>query len=73
MINLADKRGLSDLHHQWDLHYPLPVSIELHQQSLPILFGASPGRKCSGGELKIYVLTAMIILLQDINVKSHEY
>jgi len=49
------------------------VLIELHHQSLPILFDASPERKCSGGELRIYVLTAMIVLLQDINVENHEY
>jgi hypothetical protein len=49
------------------------LSIEPHHQPLPILFGTSPGRECSGGELRTYVLTAMIVLLQGINVRSHEY
>jgi hypothetical protein len=72
MINLADRGGSVDPHHhhQLDLRFPLPVSIELPQQFLPLLFGASLGRKCREDELRIYVLIAMIALLQDINVTS---
>ena len=31
------------------------------------------GMKCNVGELKTYVLIAMIVLLQDTNARGHEY
>jgi hypothetical protein len=40
---------------------------------MPILSYASPGKKCSRGEPRIYVLIVINVLLYGTNVKGHRY
>jgi hypothetical protein len=51
----------------------LPLATKQHSQPLPILSDDSHGKKCSGGEPKIYVSIVMNDLLQDTSVRGHAY